>query len=194
MSYSFYDQSVFLPHCFLRLSAECCLLTYSQHNQTVTDCAYSIQPTANVPLTATAQSSASARVSASPCKTDSPDWQLTQANWVDANVDSNLYAWWHGTYDTVPSGIPPAPVTSNDAGQSAFGLAQQLVSKVAGIQTFQCQIGADLNCIAPQGDFCKYGKLWTPNGHRFTDLNLCKKACRVGRILPGSRCLSCTRP
>ena len=115
-------------------------------------------PTANVPLTTGAQSSARTQVSGSPCATDSPDWQLTQDNWVAANVDSNLYAWWHGTSDTVPSGIPPPPVTSNDAGKSAFGLAQQLVSKAAGVQTFQCQIGSDLNCIAPQGDFCKYGK------------------------------------
>ena len=115
-------------------------------------------PTANEPLTASGASSATGTVPVTPCSTDSPAWQLTQENWVDANVDSNLYAWWHGTSNTVPSGIPPAPVTSNDAGKSAFGLAQQLVSKAAGVQTFQCQIGSDLNCIAPQGNFCKYGK------------------------------------
>lgn len=134
------------------------------HSKTTTDCAYTIMPTANQPLTASSPSSASAvssasgKASGSPCSTDSPSWLLTQDNWVDANVDGNLYAWWHGTSDTVPSGIPPAPLTSNDAGKSAFGLAQQLVSKAAGIQTFQCQIGSDLNCIAPQGDFCKYRK------------------------------------
>ena len=115
-------------------------------------------PTTNVPLTANAQSStAKTQLSSSPCKTDSPDWQLTQDNWVAANVDANLYAWWHGTSETSPSGIPPPPITSNDASKSAFGLAQQLVSKAAGVQIFQCQIGSDLNCIAPQGDFCKYG-------------------------------------
>lgn len=113
-------------------------------------------PTANIPLAAATQSATQSATQA-PCSTDSPSWALTQENWVDANVDANLYAWWHGTSDTVPSGVPPAPVTSNDASKSAFGLAQQLVSKAAGVQTFQCQIGSDLNCIAPQGNFCKYG-------------------------------------
>lgn len=111
-------------------------------------------PTADAPLSTPSTPS---KLS-TPCKIDSPSWALTQDNWVDANVDGNLYAWWHGTSDTVPSGIPPAPVTTNDASKSAFGLAQQLVSKAAGVQTFQCQIGSDLNCIAPQEDFCKYSK------------------------------------
>ena len=115
-------------------------------------------PTANEPLTASETSSATGTAPVTPCSTNSPAWQLTQDNWVDANVDSNLYAWWHGMSNTVPSGIPPAPVTSNDAGNSAFGLAQQLVSKAAGVQTFQCQTGYDLNCIAHQGNFCLYGK------------------------------------
>lgn len=99
------------------------------------------------------------------CSIDSPSWALTQDNWVDANVDSNLYAWWHGTSDTVPPGVPPPPVTTNDPAKGAFGLAQQLVSQAAGIQTFQCQIGADLNCIAPQSDFCQYRRSRVPNAN-----------------------------
>ncbi len=143
-------------------------------------------PTANEPLTAGAQSSAATQISASPCSTDSPSWQLTQDNWVDANVDSNLYAWWHGTSDTVPSGIPPPPVTSNDAAKSAFGLAQQLVSKAAGVQTFQCQIGSDLNCIAPQGNFCKYRKFRIPKPSSNSDFVVSRKFATVGVL-----CLGC---
>ena len=130
-------------------------------SQVITDCDYTTMPTADVPLSALPPPSSASQTSSSaapppPCNTDSPSWALTQHNWVDANVDSNIYAWWHGTSDTVPAGVPPRPDTKNDPANSAFGLAQQLVSKAAGIQTFQCQIGADLNCISPQSNFCQY--------------------------------------
>ena len=146
-------------------------------------------PTANEPLTASGTPSATEPAPVIPCGTDSPAWQLTQDNWVDENVERNWYAWWHGTSNTVLSRIPPAPVTSNDAGKSAFGLAQQLVSKAAGVQTFQCRIGSNLNCIASRRllqvckalHFNRYIHFWP---------QIYQRSCHVGHTSHGSRCLN----
>ncbi|KAL8684751.1 MAG: hypothetical protein Q9218_008154, partial [Villophora microphyllina] len=95
---------------------------------------------------------------ATACLPNDPAWETTVANWKDADVDNELRKWWTsgrtpGSIDHCESG-PQLGAPDTSVGNSAHGLAQQLIYRIANVQEFKCTI--DSNLCAPPDDPCQH--------------------------------------